>query len=219
MKLIIARHGQTIGNKNKVIQGWADTNLNSLGKEQSKKLALKLKKEKIDIIYCSDLGRCKQTIAPYLKLKTVKIKYVKELRELNHGVYNGKNSSLWIKWIKSPDYIKWCKKNNSEKDWFKKDWWNYKNPKGESFKDLKERVSKFVNKIIKIDKGKTVLFVTHGGTKAILMLYLLKKRAKTHYKKYKVNNTGISVINIKDDGNHKARLINNTRHLKEEELT
>jgi len=47
----------------------------------------------------------------------------------------------------------------------------------------------------------------------MMLIYLLKKEYGKYAKKYKIANTGISVITIKEDGNHRARLINNIRHL------
>ena len=81
MRLLIARHGETIQNAKKIIQGHTHGQLSILGKKQVKKLTKRLAKERIDIIYCSDLKRCKQTIKPLLKIKKVPIIYTKELRE------------------------------------------------------------------------------------------------------------------------------------------
>jgi len=61
MKLIITRHGETEENKNRIIQGHIDGTLSQLGLEQAKKLAERLKDEKIDLIFSSDLGRALNT--------------------------------------------------------------------------------------------------------------------------------------------------------------
>ena len=77
MKILVVRHGETKSNKKKNIQGHSHGKLSSEGMHQAKKLAPRLTKEKIDIIYCSDLRRCKQTAAYLLKEKNVPIIYTK----------------------------------------------------------------------------------------------------------------------------------------------
>ena len=61
MKLIITRHGETIENAKRICQGHLGGNLSKKGKLQAKKLAERLKNEKLDVIYSSDLKRTKDT--------------------------------------------------------------------------------------------------------------------------------------------------------------
>ncbi|MEK6916030.1 MAG: histidine phosphatase family protein [Nanoarchaeota archaeon] len=81
MKLIIVRHGETFANEKGISCGWHNSRLNKVGLEQAKKLAYRLSNEKIDIIFCSDLMRCRQTIKPYLEKVKKEINYTKLLRE------------------------------------------------------------------------------------------------------------------------------------------
>ena len=60
MKLILVRHGETNENKNKIVQGFLNTTLSKIGIQQAKKVANRLKDEKIDFAYSSDLDRAKQ---------------------------------------------------------------------------------------------------------------------------------------------------------------
>lgn len=45
------------------------------------------------------------------------------------------------------------------------------------------------------------------------MLNLFKKDKKRYYKKYRAENTALSIINIKEDFNPRARLLNSVSHL------
>ena len=70
MRLILTRHGETEDNVKEILQGQAGGKLTAKGIEQAKKLALRLKKEKIDKIYVSDLKRAVDTakeLHAYLK--------------------------------------------------------------------------------------------------------------------------------------------------------
>lgn len=74
MKLIIVRHGETEENASEIIQGHSLGKLSKKGIEQSKKLALRLKGEKIDMIFSSDLERAKDTIKEVARFH--KVQYI-----------------------------------------------------------------------------------------------------------------------------------------------
>lgn len=198
MRLFIVRHGETDWNTKQLLQGHSDTNLSEVGMEQSKKLAKALEKYPLDKIYCSDLKRCKQTIAPFLKLhKDIPIKYTSELRERNFGRFEGKKKEEMIGEFKEKGYTL-----NT-----------IKIPGVESFMEVRKRISCFVEKIFKKEKGKNILLVMHGGIKFALMMELFKLDLDWNNTKYKAGNTAISIIDIKEDGNHEARLLNSVDHL------
>lgn len=207
MKLIIVRHAETTENRKEKGKFHGNTHgkLSKNGKQQAKKLATRLSKEQIDIIYCSDLNRAKETLKPYLKLNKVPVIYTKELREGHMGVFTGKTKDEYLAWKESEAGKRWLSKFERKLDWAL--------PGGESSNDLKKRASRVLEKIMKKEKGKNVLIMTHGKIKTMMLVYLLKKDYQKYKKKYTIANTGLSIIHIKDDGNHKARLINSTKHL------
>ena len=61
MRLLLTRHGQTDWNVQGKAQGRTDTELNSTGIEQAKRLAEKIKNYNIDIIISSPLKRARKT--------------------------------------------------------------------------------------------------------------------------------------------------------------
>jgi probable phosphoglycerate mutase len=162
-------------------------------------------RKKIDIAYCSDLNRARDTLKPYLALNKIKVFYTKELREGNMGIFTGVKRSDYYKWRESEAGKKWYSSHDKKKD--------EKLPGGEGIKELTVRASRILNKIIKKEKGKNVLIMTHGKLKKIMLAYLLKRDHAKYSKKYDGSNTALSVIKIMDDGNHKARLINSVKHL------
>ena len=101
MKIIIVRHGQSEANAKKISQGkkdgWVDTSLTKKGRNQAKKIAQRLRNEKIRIIYSSDLKRAKETAKEINKFHNVKIKLDKRLRDM----LVGEDLEKFIKKIKS----------------------------------------------------------------------------------------------------------------------
>jgi len=85
MRIILTRHGQTEENLQGILQGHLQGKLSQLGKEQARKLALRLKDEKIDYIYSSDLARAADTAKEIAKYHPdTPIKFVKDMREPYH---------------------------------------------------------------------------------------------------------------------------------------
>ena len=90
----ILRHGQTIHQTKKKpqIYKWPDkppVKLTEKGVKQIKKVAKKLKKEKIDLIYSSDIYRTRQSAGIVAKELGLKVKFDKRLRDINLGIYRG----------------------------------------------------------------------------------------------------------------------------------
>lgn len=90
MKLIITRHGETEENRAGILQGHLPGTLTDKGITQAKKLAQRLKDEKIDHIYSSDLARAADTaelIAEYHP--NTPLDMIEELRERDAGELEG----------------------------------------------------------------------------------------------------------------------------------
>lgn len=195
MKLIIARHGETFANEKGIACGQHNNSgLNEVGKLQAKKLAARLLKEKIDVVFCSDLKRCKQTLEPYLKQRKIPVHYSKLLREQNYGILDKKPMEFFMNWFK----------NNPGKD-----------PEGwESKEQLKERIANFITQKLSKCKGNNVLIVTHGRTKKMLISIIFAKFPQYQDKINKAApNTGISIINLSDVENPMIELLNCGKHL------
>ncbi len=89
MKLIITRHGETEENRTGIVQGHLPGQLSESGIEQAQKLALRLKGEKIDVIYSSDLDRASDTAKEIAKdHPSVPIRFVRDLidQEKNYKI-------------------------------------------------------------------------------------------------------------------------------------
>lgn len=152
------RHGQTDWNVEQKYQGHTDILLNKNGREQAKTVAHQyLKdKEKIEVIYCSDLSRTKESaeiIASYLKLS---VYCDARFREMSFGEWEGKTYDE-VHQGYPEDFNNWIR-----------DTYSVVVPGGESFSQIAERAFQGIEEISKKHQG-TVLLVTHGGLiKALL---------------------------------------------------
>lgn len=201
MKLIMVRHGQTDANLNGIVQGHGESSLTLLGKKQAQRIALRLKEEKIDYAYSSDLRRAKETAEEILKFHPLnKIIYTKELREVHAGEHEGHP----------------IKRDPKIKEDFFNHFHSYKAPGGESFLEAKERVLHFYKQLLEKHKGMTILIVAHGGVLGALVLGLLNKAITwEEYDKHRPQNAAITILEIEDTKEHTVHLLNCTKHLHE----
>jgi len=115
------------------------------GREGVKQLAKKLKEEKIDLIFSSDLLRTKETAQIIAKELGLEVNLDERLRELNLGVYNGRKLEEFYRDFPKPE------------ERFSKA------PKnGENWSDCQKRMLDFIKEVDRKYQGKKVLIVGHG---------------------------------------------------------
>jgi broad specificity phosphatase PhoE len=137
IKIILVRHGQSIGNQSRTFLGHTDLDLSDLGYKQAYTTAEHLRKEKIHYIYSSDLIRAYNTAIPHAKIRNMTVIRDKNLREAYVGSWEGMNvDDIIEKWGSEVFVDQW--KNNFGLFTF---------PNGESIKGAGER---FYNEILSI---------------------------------------------------------------------
>lgn len=89
--IYLVRHGETDNNKNKIIQGSAvDSPLNSVGEEQARVTALRLKKIPFAAAFSSDLVRAQKTAQIIALEHQLAVTTKSILRERNFGRFEGR---------------------------------------------------------------------------------------------------------------------------------
>jgi broad specificity phosphatase PhoE len=93
MPTYLARHGQTEWNQAGRRQGRLDSPLTALGVEQAHRNAESLRREQIEAIYSSPLGRARRTAGIIGDLLGLPVQVLPELAELDHGDWSGLTSA------------------------------------------------------------------------------------------------------------------------------
>ena len=88
-KIILFRHGESIGNAKKIYLGHTDLDLSENGYAQARAAAEYFKNEKISAIYSSDLKRAYHTAMEHAKLRSIDVIPSQELREVHVGEWEG----------------------------------------------------------------------------------------------------------------------------------
>ena len=198
-EIIIARHGETEWNVSEIFRGRIDVNLNETGIKQAELLGQYLSKKAIEAIYSSPLQRALKTAEIIAKHLGLKVKVEPGLIDFNFGRWQGlshqevkeKYKELYAEWTTHPERVIM--------------------PDGESLEDVRKRVIKVTNKVIKKHKG-TVVLVGHRVVNKIIICTLLGLD-NSHFWKIKQDTGGITIF-IYQNGQFILTRHNDTSYLK-----
>ena len=153
MNLYVVRHGETIWNNERKVQGITDIPLTDKGREEAKELQTLINTLNIDVVISSPLARARET-AKILIDSRLPINTDDRIKERDWGLNEGANID---------DVDKW-------------DCWdvvlNTKVQNIEPIQDFMYRVSDFIEDIKIRYKDKNVLIVTHSAVSRVIH-YLL----------------------------------------------
>ncbi|MBV1819113.1 histidine phosphatase family protein [Clostridium cochlearium] len=198
--LYITRHGQTIWNTQRKMQGWKDSPLTQLGLKQAKRLGKRLEDDNIDIIYSSPLGRALKTAKIIRGQRDISILCDERLKEIKLGKWEGIEHYVIDSDYKEEIYNFW---NNPKL---------YKSVEGETFLQLRNRVKDFLDEIIKKHKNKTILIVTHAITLKAIMNYIEDLTIDNFWGEPHINPTSLTKVEI-EESNVKILLNADISHL------
>lgn len=154
MKLILVRHGETIANSKKICQGKEDGKLTEKGIKQAQEAGKHLKEHhKIDMVFCSPLGRCVETLNNMLEECPIdgEIFMSNLIEERDFGEYTGIESRM----------IDWEDLNQNNK---------INREMGvESWGEVEKRVELFLEDLKLEDENKTILIVSHAGPMRVMI--------------------------------------------------
>jgi len=157
IKITYFVHGTTTDNENGISSGWSNPPLSELGVKQSVELREKIKNQKFDVVFCSDLQRAHESaklafegIAPVINDP--------RLRECNYGKLNGEPTS-----VVEPMQ----EKMTTEKF-----------PEGESYENVKNRIADFLSYLKKDFDGQSIAIVSHKAPQLSLDVLLKGKTWK-----------------------------------------
>ena len=183
LRLILVRHGETECNV-KDIGKDADDPLTILGINQAKKLALRLKDEKIDAVYVSDYPRAVETAKEILKFHfELKPVYSPLLRERSLGDAVGLPLSV-IRKERQESGVPYAK---------------HRTKNGESFLDAQKRALDLIEELKKKHSNQTVLLVGHGVWMSTLIAFFFElEPTLEEFHKIHPKNTAVSVLEIEE---------------------
>jgi probable phosphoglycerate mutase len=202
---LLIRHGQSTWNRERRIQGQLDPPLSREGREQARRLGLRLAGRRFTGFYSSDLKRAFETAEAIAAATGDQPKPDKALREIYLGEWEGLNTEeiaeeypdAWASWVKEPD-------------------WDLV-PGGERAADFEARVAAAIDEIFQQHEHGDVLVVTHGGVIQIALQRIVGNRSQGIFP-FKIQNTSVSVLE-KRKGRVMIAGVNDIAHLEAVAIT
>jgi broad specificity phosphatase PhoE len=196
--MLLVRHGQSQWNREGRLQGYEDSDLSDLGREQSRRLRKRLAREVIDAAYSSTATRAFETgrIAVGHRLS---IEPLDTLREVHLGVWEGRKAAEVKKrfpeqaelWFRAPSRVRI--------------------EGGEPLRSFRQRVTRALSRIRRRHESESVIVFAHGGVICAYLTSLLKLKLDDLWR-FKILNGSVSVV-IFPNGDPRIELLNDTSHL------
>jgi len=199
VRVILVRHGETQWNKDRRYQGHSDVALNDIGRAQAGKVARRLRSEKVDAVYASDLSRAYQTAEVIAREHGLPVEKVPGLREIHFGDWEGLSREELTEQF-GEAYARWQAEPLTTRA-----------PGGESFEDVQVRALAALEAIVaRHADGETLVIVAHGGAICSILCHYLQ----CEFWECLLGNTGFSVLEFGADG-VKVAVRSDAAHLEE----
>ena len=196
-ELILARHGQTLWNVERIYRGRSDIGLDEVGTRQAELLGKYLSNYELEAIYSSPLKRALDTANIIARYRRIDVQIAGGLVHFDYGEWQCLPErevkklypAISNEWHNNPDKVRM--------------------PGGESLEDVRRRAIKVVNDATSECQGSVVL-VSHRVVSKVLICSLLGLD-NSHFWNIKQDVGGITVFNY-SDGRYILAGHNDTSH-------
>ncbi|HEV2706754.1 MAG TPA: histidine phosphatase family protein [Pyrinomonadaceae bacterium] len=202
-RVLLVRHGQSQGNAEQRFGGHSPTPLSALGHAQAEATARALVTESVTAIYASDLLRAVETAAPLASALRLDINTSAAFRERSVGHMEGLTFEEAAR--QYPDEYAALLRRDFE----------HVLTGGESYRQMLDRASRELDRVIAQHAGGTVAVFSHTGTICILALHLMGALDAPTLRPVWISssNCGVSRFSLHADGFLRVLSINDTSHL------
>jgi len=200
MRLILARHGETVWNRESRIMGQSDIELTELGRQQAARLGVALKDENVADVYSSPLTRTRETANEIARFHNLEVIPDDGLMELDAGDLDG----LTVDELMA---------RHGE---FLKEWTTggplVRVPGGESMADLQGRTWDVLQKLVNRHVDGTVVVVSHSLAIQTIVCKALDM-SLSNLRRLRMDLASISILDF-GKGGASLLLYNDTCHLR-----
>jgi len=203
VRILLARHGETLFNVQGRWQGQADSPLTERGLAQARELGRALSTEPITAVYSSDLGRAMQTAHEVATLHGLTVSPEPLLREIETGGFTRKN---WAEidaeypgqrqiWAKTPASLRM--------------------PGGETLLEAQTRALAFIAETMPRHADQTIVIISHGGIGQAVLVNAMGGTVDDLWLTERVDNCQISRLEWTQENGLKLIELSDVRHLEE----
>ena len=198
-KVLVVRHGETTWGADGRFAGREDVPLTSRGRRQASSVADRIKALRPSIVLTSPLQRCQLTAraigsasgAPVVVHADLLDGLLGDWTGLRPAEIEGGWPEQFAIWRSDPDAPP---------------------PGGESFNQIRERVTPLLAEVVRLYRGHTVVLVTHAAATKMILLSALGVPSEAAYR-IRIDTASLSGFTVDDDGATVVWAMNETGHL------
>lgn len=204
VRILLARHGETVCNVEGRWQGQSDSPLTERGIAQSRELGRALIDEPIAAVYSSDLGRSMQTADEVATLLSLAVQPDVRLREIATGGFTGKTREEIDADYPGVRHI-WATAPSS-----------MRLPEGgETLQEAQARALDFFTQRMPDHVGETIVVITHGAVGQAIVVNGMGGSVEDLWLRERVDNCQITRLEWTPDGGLKLIEMADVRHLRD----
>jgi broad specificity phosphatase PhoE len=199
-RVFMVRHGATILSAEDRFAGATDVPLSDEGREQTRRLAERLSRERIAAVYASPLGRTIETAQILAAPHQLDVQAREGLREISHG--------RWEQMTRREVEEKFPEE---AAEW-EKDPYTFAPLGGESGLAVTARALPALIELVRKHAGQNILVVSHKGTIRLLLSSLLGFDPRRYRDNLDQNPAALNIVDFRDPSRARLTLFNDTSH-------
>ena len=202
-RLFLVRHGATVLSAEDRFAGQVDVPLSDIGREQARRLSVRLSREKISAFYSSPMGRTVETASIIAQPHGLAVQPKPGLQEISHGRWEEKTRQE-VEKLYPEEYAAWDE-----------DPYTFAPNGGESGLAVTARALPVLVDLIRQHAGQTLLLVSHKATIRLLLSSLLGFDPRRYRDNLDQSPAALNIIDFKDPSHARLTLFNDTSHYSE----
>ena len=199
-RVFLVRHGATTLSVEDRFAGATDVPLSEEGREQTRRLADRLRREKIAAVFASPMGRTIETARILAEPHRLEVQQRDGLREISHG--------HWEQMTRR-EVEKRFPEETAE---WEKDPYTFAPKGGESGLAVTARALPVLIDLVRQHPGETLLVVSHKGTIRLLLSSLLGFDPRRYRDNLDQNPAALNIVDFKNPAQARLTLFNDTSH-------
>ncbi len=199
-RVFLIRHGATVLSAEDRFAGETDVELSDEGREQARRLAERLRTEKIIAIYTSPLGRASETAQIVARPHNLEVVTRAGLREISHG--------HWEQMTRQEVEEKFP----GEAAAWEEDPYTFAPVGGESGLAVTARALPVLLEIVRTHRESPVAIISHKATIRLLLSSLLGFDPRRYRDNLDQNPAALNIVDFRDTTHARLTLFNDTSH-------
>lgn len=199
-RIFLVRHGATVLTAEDRFAGATDVPLSDEGREQVRRLAVRLYDDNVTAVYASPLGRTVETASILAEPHKLPVHTRDGLREISHG--------RWEQLTRKEVEAQFPEESAS----WDEDPYTFAPVGGESGLAVTARALPVLMEIVRAHPGENVLIVSHKATIRLLLSSLLGFDPRRYRDNLDQSPAALNVVDFKDPVRARLTLFNDTSH-------